>query len=202
MRVFFDIHVLSSQIQGDGSIALLAYDNRGNRVGATATGYNEYAETYTYDLNNRLTNLTKVLYNEYDHPDNILSTRYNYDFNGNLFSENVAVISKSLDDPSITINVFGAGEDNWNHEVGLTIYNYNISNQLTSVEKEGKTASYTYNPDGYRSSKTVDGVTTNHIWNGTQIVAETNTDDTLKATYIYGVKRLYITNIEFKVFKK
>ena len=51
--------------------------------------------------------------------------------------------------------------------------------------------SYTYNPDGYRSSKTVDGIRTNHIWNGTQIVLETDETDTPIAEYIYGVKRIY-----------
>ena len=35
--------------------------------------------------------------------------------------------------------------------------------------KNGKTASYTYNGDGLRMSKTVDGTTINHIWDGTNI---------------------------------
>lgn len=34
---------------------------------------------------------------------------------------------------------------------------------------------YTYNADGLRSSKTVNGTTTTHIWDGDQITLEINT---------------------------
>lgn len=34
----------------------------------------------------------------------------------------------------------------------------------TKTMQNGKTASYTYNGDGLRMSKTVDSIITNHIW--------------------------------------
>ena len=96
------------------------YDNRGNRTESIGTGYDEYSETYTYDLNNRLTNVGKVVYNEYDHPDNIFSTRYNYDFNGNLFSENVSAIAKTLDNSAIGLSDTW-GRDTWGRTFSVTL---------------------------------------------------------------------------------
>ena len=47
------------------------------------------------------------------------------------------------------------------------------------------TASYTYNGDGLRMSKTVDG-TTSHIWDGTNIAGDANNGAVTK--YIRGIQ--------------
>ena len=59
------------------------------------------------------------------------------------------------------------------HLLGLTIPTVTASTtvgiKLTKTMQNGKTASYTYNGDGLRMSKTVDGKTTKHIWDGTGV---------------------------------
>ncbi|MBR4881410.1 MAG: RHS repeat protein, partial [Clostridia bacterium] len=168
-----------------------SYDNRGNRTSVIGTVGDEYTENYAHDLNNRLTDVSKVVYNEYGHPVKTLSTTYNYDNNGNVLSKNTSVTGNSPDNTSSAVNTLGAGTDTQESKTSVAVYNYNLNNQLESVIKNGITSTYTYNPDGYRSSKTVDGVTINHIWNGTQIALETDATDTPIAEYIYGVKRIY-----------
>ena len=58
--------------------------------------------------------------------------------------------------------------------------------------QNGKTASYTYNGDGLRMSKTVDGKTTKHIWDGTDIVGDV-TDGTV-TKYIRGLQLISSNN--------
>ena len=52
-------------------------------------------------------------------------------------------------------------------------------NQLTSGLASGMIATYTYRADGLRRSKTVNGVTTTHIWNRGHIVLELNASGTI-----------------------
>ncbi len=51
--------------------------------------------------------------------------------------------------------------------------------QLTTAEKGGTTLSYTYDSGGVRTSKTVDGVKTEYLLNGTQILAQKTGSSTL-----------------------
>ena len=48
------------------------------------------------------------------------------------------------------------------------------SYRLTGVTEIWKNVSYTYGLDNLRKSKTVNGTTTGFIWNGSNMVAETN----------------------------
>lgn len=53
-----------------------------------------------------------------------------------------------------------------------SINGYKSWNQLTKTIQNGRTASYTYNGDGLRMSKIVDGTTTSHIWDETNIAGD------------------------------
>lgn len=52
--------------------------------------------------------------------------------------------------------------------------------------QNAKTASYTYNGDGLRMSKTVNGTTTSHIWDGTNIAGDVTNGTVTK--YIRGIQ--------------
>lgn len=52
--------------------------------------------------------------------------------------------------------------------------------------QNGRTASYTYNGDGLRMSKSVDGTTTSHIWDETNIAGDV-TNGTVKK-HIRGLR--------------
>ena len=54
---------------------------------------------------------------------------------------------------------------------------YNNFNQLTTVTKGNEIISYDYYPNGMRKSKTVDGVTTTHIWDGQNMAGEITGDN-------------------------
>ncbi|OPX41889.1 tRNA(Glu)-specific nuclease WapA precursor [Ruminiclostridium hungatei] len=87
----------------------------------------------------------------------------------------------------------GTGESNneVNAENSITINEYNGLNQLVKVTEGGNTYSYTYNWDGLRASKTVNGVTTNHIWDGDQMVLETDGTGNVTNKYIRGINLIY-----------
>ena len=55
--------------------------------------------------------------------------------------------------------------------------------QLTTATVNGKTYSYTYNSDGIRTSKTVDGTLTDYLVDGSTIVAQNTAYDTLWFMY-------------------
>ncbi|OPX43129.1 hypothetical protein CLHUN_30710 [Ruminiclostridium hungatei] len=64
-------------------------------------------------------------------------------------------------------------------------------NQLIKVTEGSNTYSYTYNWDGLRASKTVNGVTINHIWDGDQMVLETDGAGNVTNKYIRGINLIY-----------
>ena len=67
-----------------------------------------------------------------------------------------------------------------------TEYTYDIFNRLSSVTQPGLKTQYTYKADNMRISKTVNGETTNHIWDGSNIVAETNGLGSVIDAYVRG----------------
>lgn len=122
-------------------------------------------KTYTYDSNNRLTNLDGT-------NKNIIFT---YDNNGNRFANVVNTIGTSANadmelDTEIT------------DESGL--YEYDGFNRLIKVENEEGTIEYTYNGDGMRTEKDIDGTVTEYILDGGYVVAEIKGDDVI--THVWG----------------
>ena len=113
---------------------------------------------------------------------------YTYDANGNQ-------TYKALSE--ITPLTSGA-EETWSLSLlsdtaGVTMNEYNLSNQLKRVENGDDISTYAYNADGLRKSKTMNagavggGVTTKHIWSGSNIVAEANGSNAIIASYIRGI---------------
>ena len=69
---------------------------------------------------------------------------------------------------------------------GWELSEYNGFNQLVSTLKDGVEVTYAYKPDGLRLSKTTNGATTTHIWDGQNIVAELE-DESVAAVYLRGI---------------
>lgn len=147
------------------------YDKYGNRSQLSVTGDENYTTSYTYDKNNRMRNQTKTAGSAKE------ITDFWYDPNGNQIS-------------SMTISTGGTGTAGIGIELAggntNSINEYNSWNQLTKTMQNGKTASYTYNGDGLRMSKTVDGIKTSHIWDGTNIVGDVTNGTVTK--YIRGLQ--------------
>ena len=161
----------------EGISMTYAYDKRGNRSSMAVSGVSQpYTTSYTYDKNNRMTKESKV----YSSGGNREETEYYYDPNGNMISkakgewkQTPATMSFSM----LPTTTKGSG-----------VYEYNGFNQLVSLYESAtnSTCEYTYNADGLRTSKTVNGVTTNHIWDGMNIVAETNGSNEVTSVYTRG----------------
>lgn len=65
-------------------------------------------------------------------------------------------------------------------------YTYDFDNHLISVDN-GNTATYTYDALGRRIRKQIGSAVVNYYYAGDQIIEERNIDNTLIATYLYGI---------------
>ena len=150
------------------------YDAVGNITQITKDG--TVQESYTYDDLNQLKTVTR----------NGITTEYNYQ-NGNI---------TSVTQNGTVIKTYGYTDSTWSDLLtsfnGQTITYDEIGNplqyrdgmsftwakgrQLQSVTKDGLTASYTYDENGLRLSKTVNGVTTNIFRTNGQMVGMNSSD--------------------------
>jgi RHS repeat-associated protein len=134
----------------------------------TVGGENPYTTVYVYDANNRLLSTTKTTESgEY-------VTAYTYDANG-------AQLSRIGSTPPELLTLTTQPE--------TEIDTYNARGQLVSAYLAGQNVVYTYRPDGLRATKTVEGETVTHVWDGANIIADV-TDDTV-ARYVRGVNLLF-----------
>lgn len=148
------------------------YDSYGNRSQLSVTGDENYTTSYTYDKNNRMRKQTKTVGTSSE------ITDFWYDPNGNQISS-MTVSTGGTGTAGVGIALVGADNTSSYSE-------YNSWNQLTKTMQNGNTASYTYNGDGLRMSKTVNGTTTSHIWDGTNIAADVSGSTVTK--YIRGLQ--------------
>ena len=146
---------LIKEITGEESI-IYSYDPFGNRASLTNGAR---IENYTYDLNNRL---TKKVTDENGTKEQIY---YTYDNNGNQLSRMKSSIHSKNGVESITLSGETDGEE-------YATFGYDPYNRLTYYTNGVTTANYTYDGNNLRQSKTVNGITTTHIWDGTDIVMD------------------------------
>ena len=116
--------------------------------------------TYQYDLNNRLQQEIKALGAETE------VTEYRYDRNGDLVYQTTG-ISKSFEGETEYTGEFAK-----NQEFATASYHYDPFNRLTLVQEGTQTGVYTYNADGYRDSRKVNGETVSYVYDGGNIIKE------------------------------
>ena len=161
-----------------GGTTSYQYDGLNRLTEETHTNTGEVETTsYEYDENGNRTRMEKRTGNglkweeyTYDQLDRILTkatpdgiTAYTYDRNGNQ-------LAKSEDEKE-------------------EIQTYDALNRLISWTDGSKTAEYSYYPDNNRASKTVDGVTTRHIWSAGEIQVDITEGKTVK--YIHGYRLIW-----------
>lgn len=154
---------------------IYSYDLFGNRteqIHVSAEG--SWAVVNSYNKNNQMTESNKSYSEDKEH------TAYYYDNNGNLISENTSRLSLSVQG-SADADLYVTGTPD--SQISTVLNSYDGFNRLTAAHavKNGTVtdASYTYDGNGLRQSKTVNGVTTTHLWDGMNIVAETGAATTL-----------------------
>ena len=157
------------------------YDSRGNRISMENGGI---ISQYTYDTNNRLLNETSAAGTAEK------KVNYSYDNNGNLIFKGTELYTDAdgTEQEEISLNISGSGTAGGKIADAMAVYyTYNARGQLTNVQTDnGVNASYAYDATGRRSSKTVNGKVTNHIWDGQNIVRETSGTGAETAKYYRG----------------
>ena len=168
------------------------YDSAGNRTSETVQIGDKYNTTlYSYNALNRLTKSVSSSGGE---------TRYTYDNNGNLInkSSGTSIIATLNDaaqsgtDNSTTGDLPGfdliirKDTDNGTGTKNLIKYSYDNFNRLKTMKDEDTTASYTYNAQGYRVEKKINGTATDYLYEGDKVVLETDKNNNQKAVQVYG----------------
>ncbi len=179
--------------------------------------------SYLYDANGNITSITEgtntiqYLYNELNEVVRENNQRdnktfvYNYDLGGNLLSKvQYAYTTGTLGTPVSTIS-YAYTNSNWKDL--LTSFNgkaitYDVignpltydggtygweGRKLTSFNKTGLAISYTYNENGIRTSKTVNGVKTEYRLSGDKVTFEKTGSDTIY--YVYDTQGQLVSMI-------
>jgi len=154
------------------------------------------AQTYTYDVRDRLTDVAGSL-----------SLHYGYDAVGNrtskqdssgqtTYSYDAADEIASTTGPSGT-TMYGHDGDGNQTGAGGWAYAFNVAGQLVSAGDGTTSISYTYDGDGNRSSSTTAGTTTRYLWDPNfglpQLALEQTSSGGLIRRYLYGDGRIAMT---------
>jgi len=154
--------IITDSVNGNRTVSY-GYDAVGNRL--TKTDSVAGVTAYVYDGNDRL--LREEL-----RQNGVLvgSVEYGYDNNGNTRT-------RTKKDAAGVV-------------VETVTYNWNQENRLVGVSAPNLSVSYTYDADGVRVSKTVNGVTTEYLVDKNRDYAqvlEESVNDASIASYVYGL---------------
>ncbi|MFN8611661.1 MAG: RHS repeat-associated core domain-containing protein [Vulcanimicrobiota bacterium] len=148
--------------------------------------------SYTYDLIGQLTNSRRQV----NGAGGTTVKTYNYDQNFNRTRNNQLTASYNVADRITALSGFltpqynAAGAIERDQQGALMAYDWR--DQLTSFSKTGLNAQYRYDASNLRLQKTVNGVTTQYLWDGDRILKEYNGDGSVKANYFLGIDRAAI----------
>ena len=186
---------LVSSITQPGCNCGYGYDDNGNIASATLNGK---WTGYTYDALGQLVQVN-------DHSDtrsgeNGTTWKYTYDLGGNILKKERFVYNDTTN-PLETVTC-EYGDANWRDKLtavnGSTIrydaignplsdgtwtYTWQNGRQLQKMQKSGVTAEFVYNADGLRVQKTVNGVVTDYVLHGKNVVHMKRGDDELHFFY-------------------
>lgn len=183
--------------------AAYTYDLLGRITKETRTGSKDI--TYTYDSNNNRKTMTvgnKVTAYKYNKNDELLRTDtlntdtekdtvviYKNDRNGNQLAtvNRFEIPEEKKGKPYIDIDVT-LGSNRLNKNV---VNHYNAENQLVRTLTKNYKVSFTYDAEGLRASKTVNGEKTVYVWDGDQLVLELEVDGKVKKRYVRGTDLVY-----------
>ena len=141
----------------------------GNKT--TAYKYNKNDELLRTDTLNSETEKNEVVICKNDKNGNQLATVNRYEIPSGINDENYIDVDVTLGDNQLNDNVV-------NH--------YNALNQLARTFTKNYKVSFTYDAEGLRTSKIVNGEKTIFVWDGDQVVMELSKGGTVQNRYIRG----------------
>ncbi len=136
--------------------------------------FGDYFYTYSYDENgNRLQRVG-----------NLEVTNYSYDDNNRLIS--VGPTTYSYDDEGNLLTKFDTS-NTWN-------YSYDSRNRLVSADVPGNNLSFSYDHNGNRTGRSLNGVSTRYLWDlnqeNAQLMASYDGNGVLESQHHYGIGRI------------
>ena len=184
--------MLQSYRNGSEAAYTYAYDDNGN---VTSITKGSASASYTYDALNQLTRVNDGFTNK--------TTTYTYDNAGNILErKEYAYTTGALGTPVDTVTyaydstwkdklVSYDGEAITYDEIGnpLSYRGYTMAwegKRLQSLSGNNTTASYTYDEQGVRSSKTVNNVTTTFSYNGSLLMAQVQGSGSSQVKQLYS----------------
>ena len=132
--------------------------------------------TYHYNEQNRLLSTVKV------DGDTTETSTYTYDNNGNMLSRMTEVVRPNEVAPTRRIEVLGVNA----RTNTAAVYEYSAFNQLIRVRTGGGIATYTYNGEGLRVRREVNGNVLHYLYDYGKIVLEVDGNGVEVARNVYG----------------
>ena len=175
-------------------------------------GGNTLSHSYTYDANGNILSDGSTTY-AYDSLNQLVweyntaagkAWNYAYDLGGNILSKTEYDYADGQTSNPVTVS-YTYGDAVWRDL--LTAYNgeaitydgignptsyrgwgmtWQGGRQLSSMQKDGTTLSFSYNDAGLRTEKTVNGSTRRYIWNSSQLMADVGAADAFYFHYSSG----------------
>ena len=140
---------------------------------------------YQYNKNDELLR-TDTLHTDTEKNDVVI---YKNDKNGNqLATVNRSEIPAEAKDTSYIDVDVTLGDNQLNDNV---VNHYNALNQLTETLTKNYKVSFTYDAEGLRTGKTVNGEKTVYVWDGDQVVMELSKGGAVQKRYIRGNDLVY-----------
>ena len=140
---------------------------------------------YRYNKNDELLR-TDTLHTDTEKNDVVI---YKNDKNGNqLAAVNRSEIPAEAKDTSYIDVDVTLGDNQLNDNV---VNHYNALNQLTETLTKNYKVSFTYDAEGLRTGKTVNGEKTVYVWDGDQVVMELSKGGAVQKRYIRGNDLVY-----------
>ena len=175
-----------------------SYDNLGNIETITDNVGNKTVGSYSYDVQNQLTQETYKYRNSSGNWVTVTGT-YTYDTAGNILTSsgngsNITytygnskwqnkLTSIKVGNTTQSISYSGGNPTNWYNGETYTSLTWEKGSQLTSLSHNSDTISYVYDMEGIRTSKTVGGVTHNYVTQNGKVVQESYGNTVMQFVY-------------------
>ena len=173
---------LEKVTEPNGRTTGYTFDKAGNRLTETIlAGAVSVTTTYTYNEQNRLVSTVKRSGAE------TITDTYRFDNNGNIVSKTAETVKPVAASVSGGFSLEKSGQSTTSN---VTNYKFDVWNQLVKTTAGKKTATYSYNAEGYRVSKTENERTTNYLYEADKVVLETDVEGNETARNIYGLNLL------------
>ena len=173
---------LVKSVDNNGELLEYSYDQNGNITSISKNG--TVVESYTYDALGQLISVTRgsdVYGYSYDAAGNILSVTKNgtaFKSYGYTDSEWKDLLT-SFNGEAITYDAIG---NPLHYRDGISM-TWESGRQLSTLSKSGLSAGFAYSADGYRTEKTVNGITTRYYYVGDRLQYQQTGNDILVFVY-------------------